>query len=125
AARERKTTFQEVSAMRTKKAAFGLLAPAAALALPLAVGLPATAGADAPMMYQAQLNPIIDSGGSGKLMVKVDGDQATVTEHVQGLASTFKDGAYPHVQHIHIGGQGMCPDMSADANGDGIVDTAE
>lgn len=111
--------------MRTRKAALGLLAPAAAIALPLTVGMPATASADTPTVYQSILNPINDSGGSGQLMIKVDGDQAQISEHVWGLAQTFKDGAYPHVQHIHIGGRGVCPDMSADANGDGIVDTAE
>ncbi|MDN5758229.1 MAG: hypothetical protein L0H59_06805 [Tomitella sp.] len=111
--------------MQTKKAALGLLMPAAALALPLAVGMPATASADTPTVYQSILQPLNDSGAAGQLMIKVDGDQAQISEHAWGLATTFQDGAYPHVQHIHIGAQGTCPDPSADANGDGIVDTAE
>ncbi|GAA4825702.1 hypothetical protein [Tomitella cavernea] len=111
--------------MRTTTAALGLLAPAAALALPLTVGMAATASADTPTVYQAILNPLNDSGAAGQFMMKVDGDQAQISEHVWGLAPTFQGGAYPHVQHIHIGGQGTCPAPSADANGDGIVDTAE
>ncbi|MGH3437849.1 MAG: hypothetical protein ACRDRN_15455, partial [Sciscionella sp.] len=47
------------------------------------------------------------------------------TENVSGLAATFMGGPFPHVQHIHINGQGQCPSMSADKNGDGIVDTVE
>jgi hypothetical protein len=35
------------------------------------------------------------------------------------------DAPFPHVQHIHGGADGTCPTMSADKNGDGIVDTVE
>jgi hypothetical protein len=59
------------------------------------------------------------------LTLKLDGTQATVSEHWAGLAATFGGGAYPHVQHIHIGGQGRCPSPSADKNGDGVADTIE
>jgi hypothetical protein len=55
----------------------------------------------------------------------MNGNKATVTEHVSGLAATFMNGPYPHVQHIHIGAQGKCPTAAADKNGDGVVDTAE
>jgi hypothetical protein len=58
-------------------------------------------------------------------MIAINGDQATVTEHVTGLASTFGGKPYPHVQHIHIGAQGTCPTMAADKNGDGVVSTTE
>ncbi|MFD0636708.1 hypothetical protein ACFQ9X_39185 [Catenulispora yoronensis] len=59
------------------------------------------------------------------LMLQLTGDQAVVTENVHGLAATFMNAPYPHVQHIHINGMGMCPAASADANGDGVVSTTE
>ncbi|WP_435748035.1 CHRD domain-containing protein [Nocardioides sp. SYSU DS0663] len=99
------------------------LAAAAAMAVALA---PTAAFADhANGTYQTPLNPINDSGGSGMAMVTVEGDQATVKVSWSGLAETFMDGPYPHVQHIHIGAEGTCPPPSADTNGDGIVDTPE
>ncbi|WP_200171061.1 hypothetical protein [Tomitella cavernea] len=116
----------------TMRRTLQLTATAALAAVPLAIGIPATAAADTPAdsggggtYYQAILNPLNGSGGKGQLMIKVQGDQAWVSENVQGLAATFQNGPYPHVQHIHIGGQGTCPAPGADTNGDGIVDTAE
>lgn len=106
-----------------KRMAGLLLAPAAAMAVPFMV--PMAASAAPQTSYQATLNPLNKSGGSGDLMLKLDGNRATVTEHVSGLAAKFKGGQYPHVQHIHVAGQGQCPGMSADKNGDGIVDTVE
>lgn len=111
--------------MNTARKALSLLAPAALLALPLAVALPATAAAHEPTTYQATLNPLNNSSGSGQFMMKVHGSQAEVTQQVSGVAAEFQDGAYPHVQHIHIDGNGTCPDPSADADGDGVVDTVE
>jgi hypothetical protein len=76
-------------------------------------------------MYHATLNQLNHSGGSGSVMLKMHGDQATVTEHYSGLAAKFKGGPYPHVQHIHGLAKGQCPTMSADKNGDGVVSTPE
>jgi hypothetical protein len=76
-------------------------------------------------MYHATLNPVNHSGGSGSVTVKMHGDQATVTEHFSGLAAKFKGGPFPHVQHIHGLAKGVCPTMSADKNGDGVVSTPE
>lgn len=105
-----------------RKKLLALVAPAALIALPLAS--PAAAAQDE-TTYQADLAAINGSGGSGSLTLQLNGDEATITESVSGLATTFMDNPYPHVQHIHIAGQGQCPDMSADKNGDGIVDTVE
>ena len=108
--------------MRKVKACL-LLAPVAAFSMPF---LASTAASAAPATnYSATLNPLNHASGSGMLSMTLNGDQATVTEHVSGLAATFMKGPYPHVQHIHIDAQGQCPTMSADKNGDGIVDTAE
>jgi hypothetical protein len=95
-------------------------------AVGLALMLPATgAGAAAATSYQADLKPLNHAGASGTLMLTLAGDQATVTEHVDGLAATFSGQPYPHVQHIHIGAKGTCPTTSADASKDGVVSTTE
>ncbi len=101
--------------------------PVAALgAAGLALALPvATAGAVAATTYQATLKPLNGSGGSGSLTLRLDGNQATVTESVTGLAATFGEDPYPHVQHIHIGARGLCPTASADRDDDQVVSTTE
>ncbi|GAA5229352.1 hypothetical protein [Arthrobacter cryoconiti] len=106
-----------------KKSAF-LIAPVLALA---AVSLSA-GGAMADggtTSYQANLGAINGSGATGSVMISLTGDQAHVTENVSGLAATFNDAAYPHVQHIHIEGMGTCPAPGADANKDGVISTTE
>jgi hypothetical protein len=79
--------------------------------------------------YMATLDQANGSGGSGSLVLALDGDQATITEHVTGLAdqlpASLKGGPYPHVQHIHIDGQGTCPATAQDTNKDGIISTTE
>ncbi|UUL75540.1 hypothetical protein NG819_15240 [Pseudarthrobacter sp. Fe7] len=107
-----------------KKSAF-LIAPVLALgALALSTS-PALAHDGTNTNYQANLAAINGSNASGSVMITVDGDQATVTEKVSGLAAMFNGAPYPHVQHIHIGAQGTCPDMSADTNKDGVISTTE
>jgi hypothetical protein len=75
--------------------------------------------------YQAQLAPLNHSTASGTFMMTLAGDKATITEHVSGLAATFDGKPYPHVQHIHIGAKGQCPDMSADTSKDDVISTTE
>lgn len=101
---------------------------AVAGALGLALVLPGTALAQSQSeseSFQTTLRPLNDSGGSGQAMVEFSGDQAKVTVSYEGLAETFQGGPFPHAQHIHIAGQGQCPDPSADQNGDGVVSTVE
>lgn len=102
-----------------------LLAPLAAAALTLAVAPMGAAHADTGTSYQARLDPQNGSGGSGMFTMTVRGDQATVDLSWSGLAATFNGGDFPHVQHIHIGGQGICPTPGLDKNGDGVVSTVE
>lgn len=103
-----------------------LAAPLALLSLPLVFAAStASAQTSGATTYMATLNPLNHAGGSGMLMLQLNGDQAVVTENVQGLAATFMGAPYPHVQHIHIGGMGTCPDTSADKNGDGVISTTE
>lgn len=104
--------------------ALRVLAPLAVAALPLAFAV-SPAVADSGSSYQATLNPLNHQTGSGMLMLTLNGDTATITESWSGLAGQFNNAPYPHVQHIHIGGQGVCPTPAADKNGDGVVNTTE
>ncbi|GAB3583411.1 hypothetical protein GCM10027579_14380 [Calidifontibacter terrae] len=103
-----------------------MLVPAAAAfaAISLSATAPA-ASAHEPTTYEATLNAINGSGASGTFWLSLHGNQATVTEKVSGLAATFMNAPYPHVQHIHGGAMGMCPDPSADTSGDGVISTTE
>jgi len=87
--------------------------------------MPAAMAASGSTNYQATLNPINHSSGSGSLSLSLNGSQATITEHVSGLAALFSGAAYPHVQHIHGGAAGTCPTTSADKNADGVISTTE
>ena len=100
----------------------------AATSVAFGIGLlavPGVAAAGSGSSYQAQLGALNGSGASGTFMLQLDGTHATITEHVSGLAATFNGQPYPHVQHIHIGAQGVCPGMSADTSGDGVISTTE
>jgi hypothetical protein len=107
------------------KKALALLAAPVAVGAAALLALPGSAGASAATSYQATLNPLNHSSASGTLTLQIDGDQATITEHVDGLAGTFNGKPYPHVQHIHIGAQGVCPTTAADKNADGVISTTE
>ena len=101
-----------------------VLATAGAAALTFAAASPAMA-ASGSQSYQANLQALNHQDASGTLTLSLDGNKATITEHTEGLAATFMGAPFPHVQHIHGGADGVCPTMSADKNGDGIVDTVE
>ncbi|MBE1534343.1 hypothetical protein [Actinomadura algeriensis] len=105
-----------------------LAAAAAALAaagMSALVAAPALAGSGEPMTYQGVLDPLNHQKGSGNATLELNGRTATVTMHWEGLAGKFEGAPYPHVQHIHGGAKGMCPAMSADDDGDGVVSTVE
>lgn len=100
------------------------LVPLAAAAMPFAA-LAAPASAETGSSYQTTLNPLNHASGSGMATITVQGSQADVQLSWSGLAAKFGSGAYPHVQHIHVAGQGECPTTSADKNGDGVISTTE
>ncbi|HET8929416.1 MAG TPA: hypothetical protein VFN21_02040 [Acidimicrobiales bacterium] len=123
-----------------------MLSATAALATVFAIsGGPAGAASADPVTYTADLAAVPlntpDGAASGHVTVKLEGDQATVTEKVSGLGdklptdtatlaslgipAAFAGKPFPHVQHVHIMGQGKCPAASADANGDGVISTVE
>lgn len=130
--------------MQTKKKLFLAAVPAAACVAALGAGAPAAHAADS-WSYQANLAPVAlntpSGAASGHFMITINGDQATVTETVSGLAdklptdkktldalgipTAFAGAPFPHVQHIHIAGGGMCPTSAADTNGDGVISTVE
>lgn len=70
----------------------------------------------------ADLNPLNNSGVTGKAKVVVDGRKL----HVKVNAHRLEAGL-PHAQHIHFGKQALneCPNVEMDANGDFRLTTAE
>ncbi|MEX5298078.1 hypothetical protein RCG67_04765 [Kocuria sp. CPCC 205292] len=105
-----------------KKSAL-LAAPALAMAV---AALPATPAAAADSWsFQAELAPVNNSTAAGSAVVDVTGQEATVTVEVAGAPALFQGAPYPHAQHIHIGGQGVCAPPTADADGDGAVSSME
>jgi hypothetical protein len=103
------------------KGTLGLAATSMALA-----GLGGIASAQQPMMqpttqdYVSHMTSLNGSGASGTAHVSVTGDQVTVLIKSHGLSANL-----PHAQHIHIGGQHMCPTLMDDANHDGLISTSE
>jgi hypothetical protein len=116
-----------MTTLTSKSKALLLLAPAAAIGAVAFAAQPAGASSTQSSSYQATLNPVALShvSGSGDFTMQLNGSTATITEHVSGLASTFGGKPYPHVQHIHINGQGQCPTASADTSHDGLLSTTE
>ncbi|MBT2504173.1 hypothetical protein J7E22_16720 [Curtobacterium sp. ISL-83] len=100
-----------------------IAAPALALFAAVAAASPAMAGGST--SYQATLTQLNGSHATGNVTLSLSGNQATITEHVSGLAATFSGKPYPHVQHIHIGADGTCPTTAADTNHDGVISTTE
>lgn len=116
-----------------------------ALGLTMAMSGLAFAQGSGSATYQANLQPVPlntpAGAASGHLTLTLNGDQATISEQVQGLASAlptdpatlsalgipsaFAGKPFPHVQHIHGNAQGTCPTAAADTNHDGLITTAE
>lgn len=93
------------------------LAVASAVGLPLALAAPAAAAESATV----QLAPLNDSGSSGTAQLLLDEAAGTlqVTISSSGLVPSL-----PHAQHLHIGGNNVCPEPSA-AGEDGIISVPE
>ena len=86
----------------------------------LAVGTLSTAAVAQDGTFTANLNALNGTGDDGTASVQVDGNQATVT-----VTTTNTSPGAPHAQHIHIGGQNVCPTSTADEDDDGFVSTPE
>lgn len=105
-----------------KKALFAV--PTIAMSMLALGGAPAMA-ADHAQSWSSNLGQLNGTTGTGTITVTVEDTTATVNLQVQGLAETFMDGPFPHVQHIHGGAEGLCPTPANDTNGDGIINVAE
>jgi hypothetical protein len=72
--------------------------------------------------FQADLEPLNNSGASGTADLALEGDQLTANIASEGLAPNL-----PHAQHIHGLEQAMseCPTILNDQNGDNLVNTTE
>ena len=82
-------------------------------------GSPALAQAEA-AVFQTNLGEVNGSGASGTATIEVRDNEMTVRVHATGTSPNL-----PHAQHIHIGGQGVCPGPEADEDDDGFVSTTE
>ena len=94
----------------------------AALVLVGAAYMSLTPAAFAQDMFQADLEPLNNSGASGTANLALEGDQLTTDIASEGLAPGL-----PHAQHIHGLEQAMseCPTILNDQNGDNLVNTTE
>lgn len=121
-----------------------IAAPSVALGLAM-FAMPGIASASSGTSYQANLQPVPlntpAGAASGQFTLKLNGNQATINETVSGLGATlptdpatltalgiptaFAGKPFPHVQHIHIDGNGACPTASADTNGNGVISIPE
>ncbi len=71
-------------------------------------------------VYQTQLTQLNSSGDSGTATVRmVDDNTVTVSVNTTGVSPNL-----PHAQHLHIGGQGVCPAPSASGD-DKFLTSAE
>lgn len=105
--------------MRTSRIAT-IAATAALVGLPL-LASPASAHGHEGGELTATLSQLNDSGASGTAWAKVTGDQVEIKLDTKGLLA----GA-PHAQHIHIGGQGMCPTNDQQGSGfEGALQTSD
>ena len=80
-------------------------------------------------VFRADLSPVphdpaADSGSevTGRATLVLKGDQLRTVLSARGLSPNL-----PHAMHIHGTPQALneCPSLGADANGDGLIDTAE
>lgn len=107
--------------MRTTRIAT-IAATAALVGLPLAAG-PASADGAEGHDLTAELTQLNDSGASGTAWAKVEGNQVEIKLETQGLLAGAEA---PHAQHIHLGGQGMCPTNDQKGSGfEGALQTSD
>lgn len=99
----------------TKRTVAGFAAVASTIAFSSSVAFAQTT----PQMFQANLAQLNGSGDSGTATVSVEGNQATVTVNASDTSPNL-----PHAQHMHIGGQNVCPPASA-AGEDNLINTPE
>jgi hypothetical protein len=97
-----------------------LLAVAVSLSLASVAFAQGSAGGQSSFM--ADLNPLNRSGADGNAIIHKEGGKLDAKIYSTGMAPNL-----PHAQHIHGMAQAVseCPTLAADANADGLVNTAE
>lgn len=100
----------------------GAAASGAAVLLAAAMSTAVSAQAPAPasQTYQANLVQQNKSAASGSATVTVTGNNVMVKIRSTGLSPGLA-----HIQHLHIGGQGICPSPAADTDKDGFINSKE
>ncbi len=84
-------------------------------------GAPAAYAVTGQHSYQAVLKPLNKSNDTGNsTVVLTANNNGTFTVRTTGSSP-----ALAHAQHIHIGGTNSCPDISADKDKDGLINTTE
>ena len=111
-----KVRFTAVRAMTVSALTTGLVATTLA---GTATAVPAQPGPDR-VIAAVHLEDLNGSGTHGRGALVLDGNEVRIAYRVHHVLP----GA-PHAQHIHIGGQGTCPEPDADTNSDGIISTTE
>ncbi|BBC36245.1 uncharacterized protein SGFS_075390 [Streptomyces graminofaciens] len=99
-----------------------LAALPAAVLLTVAGSSPALAEEDTPA-YQIDLEQLNDSGSKGTVLLSARGTELTVWIKSEGMVP-----GQPSAQHLHGSTEGhdfVCPDDSADTDGDGILNNTE
>ena len=93
----------------------GVLIAFAAIAVP-------SASAQVPTELSTVLSPLNGSGATGRVEIEASGSEVTVSLETQGVSPGL-----PHAQHIHIGGQNVCPPPSAGGQSEptNLIDTVE
>lgn len=74
-------------------------------------------------VFKAELDPLNNSGVSGYAMLTLEGKKLTVEIHAKGLEAEKE-----HPQHIHgleNNENATCPTLSADENGNGLIEIGE
>jgi hypothetical protein len=97
-----------------------LLAVAGSLSLASVAFAQGSAGGQ--RFFMADLNPLNRSGADGNAIIHKEGGKLDAKIYSTGMAPNL-----PHAQHIHGMAQAIseCPTLAADANDDGLVNTAE
>ena len=116
-----------MSNTRARRTGTGAVVTGALLAAVAMGGLPAEAAGQAPTVYVAKLVPlnttVTGTAAAGTVRFSIRGDSLTIATDATGLPKNIT-----HWQHFHgfkDGHDAACPDKSADANGDGIIDLIE
>lgn len=106
--------------MRTTKKHLAPLAIAAIVGLPFIAAAPASAQADSTEL-SADLAQLNDSGVSGTAWGMLEGNKLEIKIEAAGLLADA-----PHAQHIHIGGENVCPDPNMEGSGfEGAINTSD